>query len=149
MPTDKTISRQRTDFTFWTSVNIRYSDQDPMGHVNNVAIAAYFESGRMGLLQEIFRETGLPDRGMVLARLAIDYLNEITMDFAGQSIDVGGRLARVGGRSMTTHYALFKGETCCAVSESVNVFFDPATRRSSEPRAEFLAAMEGYFERHP
>lgn len=118
-----------------------------MGHVNNVAIAAYFESGRMALLEDIFRESGLPDQGMVLARLAIDYLNEITMDYAGQSIEVKGCLARVGGRSITTHYALFKGEACCAVSESVNVFFDPATRRSSAPGAEFLAAVEKYFER--
>ncbi|MEM1038701.1 MAG: thioesterase family protein [Pseudomonadota bacterium] len=146
MPTDKTISRHRTDYAFWTDVTIRYSDQDPMGHVNNVAIAAYFESGRMTLLEEIFRETGLPDRGMVLARLAIDYLQEITMDFAGQSIAVGGRLARVGGRSMTTHYALFKGDTCCAVSESVNVFFDPSTRTSSAPGDQYLEAMNRYFE---
>ncbi|MEM9677080.1 MAG: thioesterase family protein, partial [Pseudomonadota bacterium] len=137
-------SRQRTDYAFWTDVTIRYSDQDPMGHVNNVAIAAYFESGRMGLLEEIFRETGLPDRGMVLARLAIDYLHEITMDFAGQSIAVGGRLARVGGRSMTTHYALFKGDKCCAVSESVNVFFNPETRKSSAPGQVYLDAMNRY-----
>lgn len=146
MPTDKTISRQRADYAFWTGVTIRYSDQDPMGHVNNVAIAAYFESGRMALLEDIFRETGLPDRGMVLARLTIDYLHEITMDFAGQPVEVGGRLARVGGRSMTTHYALFKGDTCCAVSESVNVFFDPVTRRSSEPGAEYLAVLQRYLE---
>jgi len=149
MPTDKTISRNRSDYAFWTGVNIRYSDQDPMGHVNNVAIAAYFESGRMGLLEAIFHETGLPDRGMVLARLSIDYLQEITMDFAGQTIEVGGQLARVGNRSMTTHYALFKGETCCATSESVNVFFDPQTRRSSEPGAEYLATMQAYFDNQP
>lgn len=146
MPTDKTISRQRSDYTFWAPVLIRYSDQDPMGHVNNVAIAAYFESGRMGLLEDVFRETGLPDQGMVLARLSIDYLHEITMDYAGQKLDVGGRLARVGGRSLTTHYAVFKGETCCAVSESVNVFFDPAARRSCEPGLAFQRAMESYFE---
>ncbi|MEL6947964.1 MAG: thioesterase family protein [Pseudomonadota bacterium] len=146
MPTDKTIARHRGDYRFWAPVLIRYSDQDPMGHVNNVAIAAYFESGRMGLLEDIFRQTGLPNQGMVLARLTIDYLQEITMDYAGEKLEVGGRLARIGGRSMTTHYALFKGETCCAVSESVNVFFDPTTRRSCEPGPQFLDAMNRYFE---
>jgi acyl-CoA thioester hydrolase len=37
-------------FSRWTPVTIRYSDQDGMGHVNNVAFAAYVEAARTMVL---------------------------------------------------------------------------------------------------
>ena len=141
MPTDKTIPRERSAYTHFTPVTLRYSDQDPMAHINNVAIAAYLESGRMGFLHHVFRDTPLPDRGMVLGRLTIDFLSEIRFP---HPVDVGGRLAKVGGRSLTTQYAVFQRERCCVVSESVNVFFDPDTRRSTEPPPEIAAILERY-----
>ena len=139
MPTNKSIPRDRAAYTIWTPVSIRFSDQDPMEHVNNVAITAFLESGRVGLFEHIFSGTRLPSRGIVLARLTVDYLHEIT--FPG-SVEVGGLLAAAGDRSMTTHYAIFQGDKCCVVSESVNVFFDPVTRRSTAPSAEMRAALE-------
>ena len=144
MPTEKTIPREAGAYAHFTPVTLRYSDQDPMSHINNVAVAAYLESGRMGLLHHIFREAPLPPRGMVLARLAIDYLHEIRFP---RPVRVGGRLAKVGGRSITTHYAVFQEtgggeERCCVVSESVNVFFDPETRRSCEPPDEIARLLE-------
>lgn len=140
MPTDKTIPREREAYRVLTPVTIRYSDQDPMQHINNVAITAFLESGRTGLFSAIF-EGALPTRGMVLASLSIDYLNEMT--FPGK-VDVGGRLARIGGRSLTTEYAIFQGETCCVVSKSVNVFFDPQTRRSVAPSETALQLMHDF-----
>ena len=120
-------------------VTLRYSDQDPMGHVNNVAVTALLESGRMGFLSHLFRDVALPPRGMVLAHLDVDFLHEIVLPEPGE---VGGRLARVGRRSLTTQYAVFQGEQCCVTSESVNVFFDPDTRRSTEPAARIAAVLE-------
>ena len=67
---------------------------------------------------------------MVLAKLTVDYLKEIT--FPG-TVDVGGRLTYVGTKSMRTEFAIFQRDTCCVVSESVNVFFDPETRASAPP----------------
>jgi acyl-CoA thioester hydrolase len=141
MPTDKTISRDRSDYSHWTSVSIRYSDQDPMQHINNVAITAFLESGRAGLFGHMFSETPLQLQGLVLARLTVDYLREIT--FPG-SVEVGGMLAALGDRSMTTRYAIFQRDTCCVVSESINVFFDPKTRRSTSPPPTVRAALEQF-----
>lgn len=127
------ISRRRSDYQNWTEVSTRYSDQDPMQHVNNVAITAFLESGRVGLFQRLFSETPLPPQCIVLAGLSIDYLHEITFP---DPVEVGGRLAAIGDRSITTHYAIFQRDICCVVSQSVNVFFDPETRRSAEPPPE-------------
>ena len=42
----------RASFSHWTPVSIRFSDQDPLGHVNNVALAAYVEAGRTMLIDQ-------------------------------------------------------------------------------------------------
>ena len=138
----KNISRDREAYSVWTPVNIRYSDQDPMGHVNNVAVAAFLESGRTGLLHEMLPGDLLPKRGMVLAHLAIDYLKE--MKFPG-TVEVGARLSRVGTKSLTAEFVVFHDDVCCIVSESVNVFFDPTTRTSAPPSPEIKAALDTYF----
>ncbi|MGB0506245.1 MAG: acyl-CoA thioesterase [Pikeienuella sp.] len=120
-----------TDPTLFTScetVPIRYSDQDAMGHVNNVAYAAFFEAGRMGLFKNLLAGHGDLEKNFVLAHVSIDYLREI--HFPGD-IQVYGRLLKVGGKSITTGYGAFLGDTCCATSVSVNVFFDPETRKSA------------------
>ncbi len=92
------ISREKSDYSIWTPVTIRYSDQDPMRHVNNVAVVAYLESGRTGLLREMLGPERLRGNNMVLANVNVDYLHEIT--FPG-TVDVGAKLVRVGGKSQS------------------------------------------------
>ena len=130
------ISRNREDYIVTTPVTLRYSDQDPMQHINNVAIAAILESGRVGLLHHIFEGVDFPDNRMVLGRVSIDYLREVT--YPG-TVDVCGRLVRVGNRSFTSQYGLFQNGECRVVSESTNVFFDPEKRISREPEPEIRA----------
>lgn len=135
------IPHTRDAFDTEAVVSIRYSDQDPMGHVNNVAITAYLESGRTALLRHIFAQTPLPKRGMVLANLTVDYLHEIL--FPGEVV-VCGRLTHFGTRSLTNDFAIFQGETCCVTSRSVNVFFDPEKRVATNPPDEIRKTMEAF-----
>lgn len=133
--------RDRTNFIHFETVPIRYSDQDAMGHVNNVAYAAFFEAGRFGLFRKILGEVREDVDGFVLASVKIDYLQE--MHFPGK-VEVGGCLINLGGRSLTTGYGAFLGETCFATSISVNVFFDVQTRKSKEPSPEIRAMIEAF-----
>lgn len=141
MPKNSMISRQRRDYQHWTSVSLRYSDQDPLQHINNVAITALIESGRVGLFERMLCETPLETGRIVLASLTIDYLHEIT--YPGV-VEVGGMLAAMGDRSVTTHYAIFQRDVCCVVSQSVNVYFDPDKRRSAPPPPGVREAFERF-----
>lgn len=145
MAANNTIPRDREAYDHFTSVTIRFSDQDPMGHVNNVATAAFFESGRFGFFGHLFGDTPMPWKGMILASVSIDYLREIL--FPG-TVEIGGRLAALGDRSMTTHYAIFKDGVCCSVSQAVTVFFDPVARTSAPPSPEVRARLETYLAEH-
>ncbi len=130
MAAEQTISRHREDYHFWEPVPLRYSDQDAMQHINNVAVCALLEAGRVSFLESLFEGTERSAFAMVLARVTIDYLNELT--FPG-TVDVCGRIVKIGGRSLTSQYAIFQRGECCVVSQSVNVFFDSKTRRSAQP----------------
>ena len=37
----------------WTSVSLRFSDQDSLGHINNVSYAAYVEQARVEFIDKI------------------------------------------------------------------------------------------------
>ncbi len=129
----------RASFVHFESIPIRYSDQDAMGHVNNVAYAAFFEAGRFGLFTKMMLNLSEDRDGFVLASVKIDYLRE--MHFPGV-VEVGGCLIDIGGRSLTTGYGAFIGDVCFATSVSVNVFFDVIKRVSKEPAPEVRAALE-------
>jgi acyl-CoA thioester hydrolase len=128
---------RRATYAHFTPVTIRFSDTDMLGHINNVAIAAYFEAARCEIFYELMRRGGLDGRGsgaeridFVLARVAIDFKREL--HYPG-TVEVGARFTRLGNRSITSSYGLFAGDTCHATSDCVNVFFDLDTRKPVPP----------------
>mgnify|MGYP000339014165 CR=1 FL=1 len=108
-------------FQHWTPVSLRFSDQDSMGHINNVAYAAYVEQSRVAFLNDFLRSQGGGAIDYILASVNIDYRRE--MHFPG-TVDIGARLIRIGTKSITTGYGLFKDSENVATAGSVNVFFD-------------------------
>ena len=130
---------KRESYRHWNAVTIRYSDQDSIGHVNNVSIAAYFEVARVQLVQTVLDRFDYPNLDFILARIAIDYHSEF--HYPG-TVDVGARLMRIGNKSVTSVYGLFRDDLCLATSEAVNVFFDMETRSSVTPPDEVRAALE-------
>ncbi len=130
--------KDRRSYRQFTPVTIRFSDQDSMGHVNNVSFAAYVEAARTMLIQGVldrFRHAGLD---FILARVAIDYHREL--HYPG-TIDVGARLVRIGSKSLTSGYGVFLGDDCIATALSINVFYDMNTRRSVAPPDDVRAAI--------
>lgn len=116
-------------FDHWTLVTMRFSDQDSMDHVNNVSIAAYVEQGRVAFFERLMDGLDLPGIDFVLASVHINFRREL--HFPGH-VDIGTRLIRLGNSSVATGIGIFRGGTCVATAESVNVFFD-MTKRASIP----------------
>ena len=129
----------RASFNHWTPVTIRFSDQDSLGHVNNVAVAAFVESCRTRLIHPFLMTEKFPDLNYALVHVEIDYRAEFR--YPG-TVDVGGRFLRVGAKSFTTAYGLFVGERCVATAGSVNCFFDLEKRQSVAPPDEVRALLE-------
>jgi acyl-CoA thioester hydrolase len=143
MPKRHTITPPTTRgaFSHSTSVTIRFCDQDPLGHVNNAAMAAYFEQARVALIYPLIRAKGGPGLELVIARLVIDYLEELS--YPG-TVEIGSRVARLGTKSLTLAHGIFKdgGERCLATAECILVFFDVARRASVAPPPDLRQALE-------
>lgn len=106
-------------YRHWTTDNVRFSDQDGTGHVNNVAVAAYVETGRLAFMRDIVRLNRDDGESGILAKLTIDYRSESY--WPGQ-VDIGTRLLKIGGKSFTVGSGLFRDGQCIATSESVLVY---------------------------
>lgn len=121
----------RETYRHWSPVTIRFSDQDSLGHINNVALSQYFEVSRTAFVYDVIRLAKMEGEiEFILARVVIDFVAEL--HYPG-SVEVGARLIRVGNKSLHSGYGIFKGDQCIATSEAVNVFYDMETRKSATP----------------
>ena len=106
-----------------TTVPSRFQDLDPLGHINNVAIGAFYEEGRGGLNRQAFPLELRKAHGMrmVIADVHIAYLDEA---FYPSDLVVGSGILRIGGASYTIGQALFQDGRCIGSSEAVLVNTD-------------------------
>jgi acyl-CoA thioester hydrolase len=123
-------TRSRTAYRLWSTIPIRFADQDPLGHVNNAAIGVYFEQSRCEHLLPLVRAAGGPDMDFVLARIVIDFVKEIRYPGA---VDVGLRVTRLGNKSFILANGVFQGSVCHATAEATLVFFDTELRSAVAP----------------
>ena len=121
----------------WVTDTVRFSDQDANGHINNVAMAAYVETGRLAF-GRVMHSSGRADTDFILARLAIDYRAE--GHYPGE-IRVGTRVLRVGRTSATLGHGVFKDGVCIASAECVIVHRRDG--RNAPIEGEMRARVEG------
>ncbi|MGB3541687.1 acyl-CoA thioesterase [Rubrivirga sp.] len=111
--------------TYTTTVPLRWSDLDAVGHVNNAVYLTLCEQCRI----EAFESLGAADwseSGPVIVAVSIQYLRPITV--AGDA-EVSVTFGAPGRTSIpTTHDVRFEGETC-ATAEITIVWVDHATGR--------------------
>jgi len=116
------------DFPFWTDEKFRIADTDLNGHINNNAIGQLYEAGRGEIISSVLGPPARREIGAALARVTIDYLAEA--HYPGMA-RIGSRISRLGTSSITISQAIFVEGRCLGMAESVIVFLDKATRKSS------------------
>jgi len=147
--TDSTVNDAVPDlcdpasFSHWASEKIRFQDVDRLDHVNNVAIAAYAESGRVEFLEAVspaaLKRSGAPY--WVIAQLNIRFLAETR--FPG-NVRIGTCVLRIGNSSVTLGQGMFAGELCFATTESVVVLVDPDSGRGRALAESVRAALAAH-----
>lgn len=125
-------------YRYWNSHIIRFADLDPANHVNNVAYAQYFESGRVAFWHDAGRHIMAPGSMGVVARLTIDYRSQ--MNFPGE-VEVGTRLVSMGRSSTRLAQGLFRDGKCVATSIGAMVLVDKVTGRSTAMPDDLRAAV--------
>lgn len=109
-------------------IEIRWRDVDAYRHVNNAVYATYLEECRDELVAALLE--GIGDTwDYVLARVAIDYRRELTLD--DDAVSARCSVARIGTSSITLREEIRTLEgALSAEAEAVLVARDLATGRS-------------------
>ena len=129
----------RARYPHWTTVTLRFSDQDATGHVNNVAFAAYVEAGRVAFGWEHTRPLLAEGQDLFMANVSIAYRRQLR--YPG-SIEVGTGILRLGRSSITLGCGIFRDGELVADAESVVVLVDRAAGKS-QPIPDALRALLG------
>jgi acyl-CoA thioester hydrolase len=98
---------------------LRFADVDVLGHLNNVAQSALHEDARTTLCEQIFPSSQRPSGSrLVIGQNSLHFLNEAY--YPGDLLICAG-ISRVGTTSFVCSTALFSGETCVSIADSVMV----------------------------
>jgi acyl-CoA thioester hydrolase len=119
-------------------VQTRFQDLDINGHLNNVAFAALFESGRVMMNRRVRSVEASPanERTMVAA-VEINYLAEGNFP---DPVRIATGIGRIGTSSWTLVQAMFQNGRCIATCDTVVVC---RTDDQAKPlRAEVQAELE-------
>ena len=144
------------DFAHRHAVEVRLSDTDAMGHVNNARYLTYVEIARVAYYERV---TGNPlpigahgaEEGMILAEIRMTYRSPA---FYGETLTVESRVDRIGRSSFAMVHRITAPESrygparLIAVADSVLVAYDYQAERPIPVPQEWRAAMEA-FERRP
>jgi acyl-CoA thioester hydrolase len=112
------------------SVNItpRFYETDALGHINNAAIAAWFEVARIRFLESLGENRPETAADWVLASIHIDFLRET---FYGSSVEAVITGAEVGNSSITVLCDMMQNGHVTVRGRAVLVHRDPVARRST------------------
>ena len=126
-----------TDWPFGMRDVVRFSELDPLNHVNNAAYLSWFETARIGYIME-YGLTGMThteaDPQIVVRRQVVDYLKPILF---GETYVIAMRSTRVKPSSIVMEYGVYVSGECRATGETVIVSLtqDGLTRQAWKSEA--------------
>ena len=106
----------RKPYPYFRRVIARFSDMDTEGHLNNVALASFYEDARVSFLRAATGHS--TEYRFVIAHIAISYLAEA--HYPGE-YDVGLGVSRFGTKSFDIGCGLFLGDKCVGVCDTTQV----------------------------
>jgi acyl-CoA thioester hydrolase len=114
-------------FAVRTSVTLRYSDMDPLGHLNNAVYSTLYEAGRVDFARDVMSKHLAAGFDTVLVRVEIDFLAEGR--FPGTA-EVTTWLTRIGGSSFDFAHELALDGKLLSRARSVCALIDTTRRRA-------------------
>lgn len=115
-----------------SKVNIRFSDLDLFGHVNNAVYLTYFEEARVAYFNEVVGyDYDWSTEGVILARVEIDFV--IPVHFKDE-VFIRTKCCRMGSKSFDLAYEMFivkeEKEIMLSSATTVMVMFNYKEKKS-------------------
>ena len=118
-------------------IQVRMTDLDPFGHVNNGVFLSYYDLGRLNYLQQVTQKPlNWADLDTVLVHVSCDFKDSVLFNDA---VFVGTKVVEVGNRSIKMLQHIFTENPYCLKSTCYSVLsgFDKE-KNCSKPISEKL-----------
>lgn len=122
--------RRREDYPYRMSIPTRWSDNDMLGHVNNVMFYRYFEAV---VVRFQMQEAGVDWLGDRVSPQAVETLCRFHRPLSfPETVEAALKVERIGTSSVTFAVALFgeDDETPAATGHFIHVFVDSETLKA-------------------
>ncbi len=122
----------KKEFSFYVPVQVRFSETDMYGHLNNTVPFVYFEHARI----EFFNHLGLMQKWLesetdnipVVADIQCDYVKQV---FFEEKLKVYVKIATIGNSSIDLHYlGVNEQDEVCFTGRGTVVQMNPKTGKS-------------------
>jgi acyl-CoA thioester hydrolase len=121
-------------------VHRRFSDLDPLGHVNNVVFHDYLQEARVGTLHDLGFVRG-PGFAQVVVKQEITHRKPLLL--AREPVSIETWVEHLGNSSYTLRYRIIDEHgDVAAVASSVIAVVDPETGRPIRIHPELRAVLE-------
>jgi acyl-CoA thioester hydrolase len=138
----------RDQFKHWTTIEVRWSEIDGYGHLNNVAYFSYFEAGRTRYILATCKDEALSGKSalQVMVNCTMNFRHEIRFPAI---IDVGIAVSAIGTTSYTMQCGMFRTDTETLVADGTGklVVVSPSTKRPMPVPEEYIRNFESLEER--
>lgn len=105
-----------------TKIQIRFSDIDAMGHVNNAIYLHYFEKARLDFFSQFIpKDWNWHKNGLLLAKNEVEYFFPVGLN---DEIYVETNCTKIGNKSFELEYSLFNGDKLCCKGKSILVCYN-------------------------
>jgi len=104
---NRLVKPTRSDYKLFTPTPTQWGDCDALGHINNVMLLRYIESGRLDYFVRLCDISLAPDmtQGFVVASLEVGFLRHVHHPSA---LVVGTRITRLGNSSFDVDACIFQ-----------------------------------------
>jgi len=119
-----------------SSLKVRFSETDLLGHVNNSSYFVYLEQARVDFFSDLVPESSGKEWHFILASVKCDFLKQA---FFNQKLTVVTKVKKVGNKSFQLVQIIYDSETNAkiAYSESAIIYYNFQTQKS-EPLPTFI-----------
>lgn len=124
-------------------IQIRMTDLDPFGHVNNGVIYSYYDMGRINYLKDLQEETNWEKMDKVIVHTACDFMESILFQ---DDIRVESKVIGIGNKSIKLLQRIIDNKTDNIKSTCFSIMsgYDKGTNSSKIISSIFKEKVEKY-----
>ncbi len=121
-------------------IQVRYSDLDVLGHVNNCVYLSYFEMARVHYFGQLLgQDWDWEKNGVILVKNEVEYHLPVLLH---HKPTIAVRTEDIGNKSFTLSYKIYAGDQLMSTGKSILVCYDSRRQKTVTIPSEMMKALE-------